>query len=249
MLLVDRREDDFKYQILERKGLPTVRTELEFGDYAFEGRGELDAPVQIGIEYKKLHELVQSMRTSRLEGHQLLGMRSGPTPLYDFAYLYVEGEVLYDGRGVLLERKWRMGRPIIEPMKGGMNAYEFLKRMEVLHLRGGLNVRFFKTRELAMDGIEVLYRVWTDKALDAHTSHIAIYNPPTLVPVSQFRRTINTLPGLGLERSASAQRVFGNIRRAINATVHEWAALSVNGRLLGQSKADAIVAALQENHS
>lgn len=253
MLLVDSRSGSEELvDPLRKRGLEVVETKLEFGDVAFEGRGDGGAPVQIGIEVKKLNELVQSMRSGRLEGFQLLGMRGAAEndqPLYDFAYLFIQGEVEFDKRGVLLERKWRRGRQSLEPMHGAMNAYEFLKRIQNLHLNGGLNTQYAPTQDRLVTNIEVLYRVWTDKDKDAHTSHLAIYNPPTLVPVSQFRRTINTLPGLGFERSAAAQRVFGDLHTAINATADEWAKLTTNGKKFGTPAAQSVVAAIHKRYA
>ena len=250
MLLVDRRAGSKELvKPLRKKGLDVVETELEFGDVAFNGKGDAGRDVQIGIEYKRLSDAVSSMRSGRLEGHQLLGMRGaepGTEPLYDFAYLLLEGEVLYDGRGVLLERKVRRGRHELQPLHGTMNVAEFKKRLHVLHLRGGLNTIYARTFEQSVDELEILYRVWTDKALDEHSSHLAIYNAPPLIPVSNCRRTLATLPGLSYVRSAAAQRKFGSIRRAVCASVADWANLDVDGRKLGESTAAKIVAAINE---
>lgn len=249
MLCIDPRAgSQALIQPLQARGLDVVEMTLEFGDVAFQGLGEGGATVDIGIEYKKLPDLMSSMRTNRLEGHQLLGMRSadpGQPPLYDFSYLLIEGTPLVEN-GQVCERKFYRGRPTLVPMKGALSAAEFFKRLHVLQLRGGLTPIWSTDLESTVLQLEMLYRVWTDKPLDAHASHVAIYTPPTLIPVSQFRRTINSLPGMGLARSASAQRRFGNIRRAITATVDEWAALDVDGRKLGRSAAERIVAAITE---
>lgn len=250
MLLVDYRAGSKELVTpLQAKGLEVVETTLDFGDIAFEGRGEGGQPVQVGVEFKKLPELIGAMRDGRLEGHQLLGMRGGPTPLYDFAYLFIEGVLLYDTNGVMLEKRFRRGRAVLEPMRGGMPAFEFKKRLQTLHLRGGLNHEWAATREETLDNLEVLYRTWTDKDLDGHTSHLAIYNAPTLVPVSQFRRTINTLPGLALARSSAAQQRFGSLRRAFNAPADEWASVETDGRKLGRTTAGHIVTAITKEHT
>ena len=250
MLLVDRRAGSKELvKPLRKKGLEVVETELQFGDLAFIGKGEGGADVHIGLEYKRLSDLVSSMRTGRLEGHQLLGMRgAGPDefPLYDFAYLLVEGDVLYDGRGVLLERKVRRSRTELVPMHGTMNVAEFKKRLHVLHLRGGLNTIYARTFEQSVDELEILYRVWTDKALDEHSSHLAIYNAPPLLPISQCRKTLSSLPGLGFARSAGAQRAFGSVRNAICASVADWANVDMDGRRLGEAAAVKIVQAINE---
>lgn len=249
MLLVDSRAGSKELiEPLEARGLEVVEIQLESGDVAFEGRGEGGTPVQIGIEVKKLPDLVSSMRTGRLEGHQLIGMRGaevGQEPLYDFAYLLIEGTPLvHNGR--LMERRFKRGRPELVPMKGAFSAAELFKRLHVLQLRGGLTPIWSTSLDTTVLQLEMLYRVWTDKNLDEHTSHLAIYNAPPLVPISDTRRALAALPGIGFERSAAAQRVFGSVHRAINATAREWAAVSINNRKLGMAAAEKIVAAIME---
>jgi len=236
---------------LEARGLEVVETELAFGDFAFEGKGADGATVQIGIEYKQLGELIQSMRSGRLEGHQLIGMRGanpGESPLYDFAYLLIEGEILYDKRNVLLEKKrkgWRGGAAELVPMHGTMNAHEFMKRMEVLHLCGGLNVRYAKDEAATVTTIEILYRTWTDKALDEHTSHLALYNPPPLRPVGPERLTYATLPGVGFELSGRVAEHFPTLGAAFAAPVSAWQ--EIEG--IGVAKAETITAYIRRAHA
>lgn len=252
MIAVDYRAGSKELvQPLIDRGLDVVETTLEFGDLSFVGRGENDTEVMVGVEYKRLNDLLGSMRTGRLEGHQLLGMREQP-PLYDFAYLLIEGMPLIEG-GKLMERYYRQGRPATRPMKGTFTAAELFKRLHVLQLRGGLTPIWSTSLETTVLQIEMLYRVWTDKPLDAHDSHIAIYNAPTLTPVSQMRQTLNTLPGLGLAKSSAAQQRFRSIRRAVNATAAEWAALEIpdksgKSKRLGVSAAERIVNAITEEH-
>jgi len=253
MLIIDPRAGSQELIApLQARGLDVVETHLEFGDVAFQGRGEQDTPVSVGVEVKKLPELMQSMRSNRLEGHQLLGMREAP-PLYDFAYLLIEG-TLQVQQNTIVERRFIRGRPSMEPMRGALPAAEFLKRLHVLQLRGGLTPIWSTDLAMTVLQLEMLYRTWTDKPLDAHDSHIAIHNPEPLMPVSQFRQTANTLPGLGLQRTIAAQRQFGSIRRMANATVAEWAELPIADKKgavkkLGRPTAERIVTALTESHA
>src|SRR4051812_5465590 len=109
MLLVDPRAGSVNLiEPLRAQGLEVVETHLESGDVGFIGRGEGGVPVHIGVEYKTLSDCISSMRTGRLEGHQLLGMRADP-PLYDFAYLLIEGTPLVQN-GQLMERRFKRGR-------------------------------------------------------------------------------------------------------------------------------------------
>src|SRR6266446_2939294 len=122
MIFVDYRQGSHELVApLQALGLPVEETTLEFGDVAFEGRGEGGKPVSIGIEFKKLGELVQALRTQRLQGYQLKGMRKA----FDYSYLFVEGELLYGDAGGLLRRK---GKRALVPLPGQMSVSELLKR-------------------------------------------------------------------------------------------------------------------------
>lgn len=217
MILVDYRAGSHELVApLQRIGLPVEETTLEFGDLAFTGRGEGGKNVSIGIEFKQLSELVASLRSGRLQGHQLPGMRDA----YDYSWLLIEGELKFNKNGQLLRRVKRAGW---RPMPGQMMVGEFLKRLFVLQLCGGLTPLWSQDRHSTLKLIEALYRTWTDHNLDEHKSHIAIYQPPTLLPISQFRRTVSTLPGIGIKLSGDVEKRFkGSIRRAVLAHPDDW---------------------------
>ena len=104
---------------LRAAGLDVELTTLPFGDLAFQGRGEKSAPVDIGIEFKMLGECIGSMRTGRLQGHQAPGIAAS----YDFRWLLIQGEILFDKKGIMLQQgRYRRqlkpipGTPISRPM-------------------------------------------------------------------------------------------------------------------------------------
>lgn len=229
MLLVDYREGSAELlKPLQRMGLPAESGDIP-ADLAWEGRGERGATVQVGVEFKKIGELVQSLRTDRLVGHQLLKMRDN----FDFCYLLIEGDLLYDDRtGRLLKRS---GRRQFRPLPGGMVAQELLKRLHVLHLRGGLNPIWGSKRADTYQHIQALYRTWTDCDLDQHKSHLAIYQAPTLIPISEFRGFFTRIDGIGTKVSLAVERHFGgNIRKAVNAPQSEWLKIEGIGDKLAQ---------------
>ncbi len=219
MIFVDYRQGSHELVApLQALGLPVEETTLEFGDVAFEGRGEGGKPVSIGIEFKKLGELVQALRTQRLQGYQLKGMRKA----FDYSYLFVEGELLYDTKGGLLRRKGK-GR-VFTPLAGQMSVAEIWKRIYVLHLRGGLNPVWTVNRGDTLQAISALYHTWVDTDLDAHKSHLGIYNAPSLVPISEFRRAVSAWPSVGYRTSLAIEKQFGgSLKRAVNASVGTWA--------------------------
>ena len=220
MLLVDYREGSHDLVApLLKMGLPVDECNLPSGDIAFEGRGDGGKSTLIGIEFKKLDELVQSLRTERLQGHQLLKMRDA----FNHSWLFIEGELTYDSQGRLLKR---CGRKDFKTMPGGMTLSELYKRLFVLHLKGGLNWALATKRTDTLKMIESMYRTWTDKDADEHTSHIAAYQAPPLTPISDFRAAVKAWPGVGMKASLAAEKAFGgSLRRAATATEAEWAAL------------------------
>ncbi len=225
MLFVDDRAGSKELaEPLRKLGVPVETTRLDFGDVMWEGRGEGGTPVLIGVEFKQLRELVQALRTERLQGYQMLGMRE----TYKYSYLLVEGGLHYDKQGRLLTRAYKRSRFNTHPplMPGQMSVQELLKRKHVLHLCGGLNPVFTANRSDTLQEIIALYHCWTDQDLDKHKSHIAAYQAPSLIAISDFRRTVKTFPHIGNRASAIVEAYFvGNLARATAASVDEWASL------------------------
>ena len=226
MILIDYRAGSRELKApLLKMGLPVERqqTTLDFGDVAFVGRGEGGKDVTIGIEYKHLRELVAALRSQRLQGYQMIGMRKA----YDYSYLLIEGEVLYDAKGRLQRHAGRFKRERVL-LEGSMTVGELFKRVQVLHLCGGLNPWWAATREDALQAIASLYHTWTDRDLDKHRSHLAIYQAPPLVPISDFRMIAKALPHVGMHASLALEKAFeGNFVNACLASKDEWAAVQI----------------------
>lgn len=233
-------------------GLPVKGDFLEFGDIAFVGRGEKGASVSIGIEHKKLNDLVQSLNTDRLAGHQLPGLVIN----YDRAWLIVEGDWNHDQQG--RTTMWK-GRGARRPVKGAPLAVELEKRLLTLETRGGVRVRICPTRRDTLRFLVAMYRFWTDKALDEHKSHLAIHNPdidPKLrEDVSDFRAILARWPGIGYKLSAAFEdyyETFAAFAEAITgADVNGMAdILTVDdkgkARRLGEARALKIITAMEK---
>lgn len=257
MLLVDPRAGSCELVApLTAAGLPVEQTVLDYGDLAFMGRGVGGAEVWIGVEHKRLSDLVQSLTTDRLTGHQLPGL----VTTYDRAYLVIEGEWDTDGAGrVVAPGKWR-GR--WSPVKGCPPASVLEQRVLTLETRGGLRVRWTPSQRASVRYVTALYRFWTDRDLDKHRSHLAIHAPdldPKLKEeVSDFRKGLNGLvPGIGLAMSrAIEQRVWnpkthqGSMRKLLLLTETELAGIVVpddkgKQRRVGPARAKRILDALR----
>lgn len=241
-LLIDDRAGSKELAApLEKLGLDVTLTRLEFGDVAFEGRGVKGSTVDVGIEFKRLGEMVTSIRDGRFAGHQLPGLA-----MYDHRWLLIEGYwkhdattgkiVTYQGRG----RGWR-------PLHGGMSASEYEKHLLTFELCGGVHVRQTNARADSLRVLADMYRWWTDSALDDHTSHVAVHQPATMAPLSDYRAAVYRWPGVGIKISAAVEEKWGpSILDAAKAGPEEWSELTtVDGsgkaRRFGHEAAQRVV--------
>jgi ERCC4-type nuclease len=223
--MVDYRQGSKELVVpLQQLGLEVSETTLDFGDVAFAGRGDGDVAIDIGVEFKQLEELLASLRSGRFVGHQLLGLRR----TFEHSWLLVEGEYRIDpSSGLILTLQWSVKKKRKEwlPIRPRFTISELEKQMLTLQLKGGIHVHFAQTRTDSLRYLSNLYRWWNDRSLDAHTSHLAIYHPPSLVPISDFRQIVNGIPGVGFKASLAAERKFKTVRRAMRASIQEWAEL------------------------
>lgn len=228
MILVDYREDSKVkgsrglWDDLKHTNLPIEKAHLDGGDLMFVGNGP-EGEVSVGVEFKKIRDLLSSLRSSRLQGHQLLKLQE-----YDFRYLLVEGEWRHNESGLVTLRgsygKWN-------PAPGRFSASELDKTLIGLPLRAGVNVWPTATRRDTIRWIQSLYRNFTDKAWDDHSSHTGIHRPASLVPLSGFRQAVTAFPRIGIKTSLTVEKHFkGSLRRAVAARSKEWAKIEGIGR-------------------
>jgi ERCC4-type nuclease len=197
---------------LEKAGLSPQIAQID-GDLAWVGRGEGGRELSVGVEFKKLPELVDSLRSGRLVGEQLPKMRKS----YEFSWLLIEGELSTSRSGLLTNEKGR-------PLHGKMTIWEFYERLWILYLKGGMFPWATKDRRQTVQAIRALYRLWTSKDFDQHRSHLSIYQPPAPPGATQFQCTVSTLPAVGWVAAHHAESKFnGSLRSAFAATATEWA--------------------------
>lgn len=233
MILVDYREDgdnkakhkgkrsDGLWDDLKKTNLPIQQDTLDGGDLMFLGNGPEGREVTIGIEFKKIRDLLSSLRSNRLQGHQLLELQP-----YDFRFLLVEGEWRHDDSGLVTLRS---GYKDWAPAPGRFSAAELDKTLLGLVLRAGVIVWATRTRRETVRWIESVYRNFTDMAWDAHTSHTGTYRPATLTRPSPFREFIQGIPGVGAKTGKAVEQFFLNPstgkaspRKAVAARAATW---------------------------
>lgn len=238
-ILVDDRTGSAKiYGHLRHWGVPAELTRLEYGDAAFAGNGP-KGPVTVGIEMKKVHDALSCMGDGRFAGHQLPGLLAN----YDRVWLVVEGTYRPDfGTGLLLAG----GDKRREVVKGNRRYMyrDFDNWLTSMEVGAGIRIRRtcdgFETARCVADLYGWWQKEWTDhRALHAiHEGDWGAISP--LVRPSLLRRFCAILPGVGLEKSANAARVFGSIESAVRATQVQWEAVPGIGRVLAERIYNAI---------
>jgi ERCC4-type nuclease len=227
MILVDYREDEKAkgspglWQDLRKTKLPIEQTTLDAGDLMFVGNGPDDSEVTVGVEFKKIRDLLSSIRSGRMQ-EQIERMQP-----YDYRFLLIEGEWRNEGGMVCV----RSGFRDWSPAPGRMSSAELDKRLLGFNLRAGVVVWPTLRRTDTIGWLESLYRDFTDKKWDDHTGHLAFHVPSALVPISDKRDVFARFPGIGVKGSLIVERHFGgSIRRAVAARADEWAEVEGIGK-------------------
>lgn len=205
-------------------------TQLDFADIAMFGDGP-DGLVAVGVERKVIGDLVNSMRSDRLTGHQLPGLMEN----YQFVFLVVEG-VFKAGKSGALEVLRQNWRPLMVGSKPILYR-EVSNFLLTLMLKCGVMVVRTNNAEETVAWAVGLYK-WFEKGWHQHVSHEAIYTPFNESGVGSRRgnwrkRTVPKLEKMvaqldGVDRAAFgiAQR-FRNMEGLVGATVEEIAEVRI----------------------
>lgn len=194
---------------LTKMNIPCVVTELEFGDFAFEGNGR-KGTVMIGIERKTVGDMLDSMHSGRFSGHQLNGLLT----MYDAQYLFVEGRYRPNSTtGQLEEWSWKLMRWVSAgPMSRRIQYRELDNFLNSIEMQRDVRIR--RSESLWETGVMVanLYRLW-QKQWDNHVSHLgyhvvesqrAYLNPPSLC-----ERWAKELSGIGVRIAPKVAKALG----------------------------------------
>jgi ERCC4-type nuclease len=205
---------------------------LEYGDASFIGNGD-GVPYTVGVERKKIPDLLNCITSGRLSGHQLIGMLN----TYNVSYLVVEGVHRPNPDTGLLE-VWKRGRwnPVDLGSRRFMarDMWAFLQTMEIVT---GIHTWHTCTERETAQWIGALHYWWTNKEYGDHRGHLQAHtmNQVELSKHSTVRRVSATLKGVGWERAKEIDTVFGSVEQMVGATVEEWKAIDGIGDKLSRS--------------
>jgi ERCC4-type nuclease len=247
VILVANEEPIDLRHLIERRGVTCDRSLLTYADACFEGNGPT-GHVTIGVERKKIPDLLTCINDGRFTGHQLVGMKKA----YRFVFLIVEGEWKpHDETGVLMQLyeskngyQWGELRP--------RTMYSKLRRFLFSVSLGGVVVLY--TRNIAHTAFDIteiyhwFQKPWRDhrSLLDLHLGSFWLQDgrtdqlmtlPSLTRKPSLVRQWASQLPGVGVKKSEDAERVFKTAREMANADELDW--MRVPG--VGAATAQAIV--------
>jgi ERCC4-type nuclease len=211
MVYVDRRAGSAElWPHLTALQVPTSLTTLEFGDACILGRGPT-GDVLVGIERKTVRDLVSSLTSGRLSGHQVPGLVSS----YQHVWLVVEGSWRTDAQGWAtmpgFRRKGHTGPVKWESL--GLKAQAIEGYLLTLTLRAGIHVQRTDRIQDTAHWLQHLHQWWTAKAWDEHRAHLALHQPQLVdnrlwLAPNTLQRMAACLPGVGGEKSLAVARHF-----------------------------------------
>lgn len=218
---------------------------LEFGDICFYGRGMKGKKVCIGFERKRLgggsDDLLQSIKSGRLAGHQLPGMLMS----YDMIYIIVEGYWRANPRsGELEEYRGKSWRPVAHGRRTYQASYiwNFINTQWVTSDK----IKAWPTPDARGTALYIMsiYKWWNEKNFEDHRSHLVHYKPfVNMMPLSPVRRVIEALAdGIGDRKSRVIDEYFPNVDCMMKASKEDW--MSIPG--VGPKLAERII---REIHS
>jgi ERCC4-type nuclease len=215
---------------------------LDYGDFDFLGHGPKGLCAVV-FERKQIGDLVASMESGRLSGHQLPGMALQ----YDYAYLIIEGiwQPGEDGQLQVSNGQWTSRR---------IHTRAITNYVMGLALRAGIvpwrTARQTETVSFIVDQ----YRMWVDKAWAEHKAHEAVYAPAQGgqgFRISLLPRTVSdperVAMQLGLQDKARyAAEAFKSVETLATASVEDWASVpwrtrKGDKRVIGEVTAKKIV--------
>lgn len=250
LLYIDGREGSKQFATKFNQE-EVVVTHLDYADIMFTGNGP-DGDWVIGIEYKKLDDVVQCIKSGRFTGTQLPGMMR----TYDICFLLVEGIPKADDQGQLISYK---GRNVTYRMGLPYQAYDnFLSSVSLFSSLAGKPciVKTVANERESVRVITDLYKLF-EKKWDEHVSMskpdqtkmqrvtydlsvVQIQPVDPEYPQYVLRKALFQIDRVGWDVAGTLSEKFGTIEKALAVSQKEWQAIDGVGTVM----ADRIYRAL-----
>lgn len=144
---------------------------LPFGDVEIIGKGPGGRPLLVGVEYKKVPDVLTCIRDGRF-AEQARGMAA----TFEVSWLLIEGEWRLDpmpGSDMLEVREKRGWES-----RGGHTYQEMASWMLTMAHRAGVLVWRTSNQRESIAWLRTLYWWWTAKDFEEHQAHLDWYRPP-----------------------------------------------------------------------
>lgn len=223
---------------LMRLGVPVERTPLGFGDVCFSGNGPR-GEIAIGVERKKLHDILDCIETARFASHQLPGL----VQTYNRVFLLVEGEwACHDREDILIEKysgSWGVSKYRNRPVKYS-KLYRYLTGISLTGVAVTQSRDMTHTARNIFDIYQYFQKRW-----ESHTSLAECQ----VLPLSGIsgkatlaKEWAARLPGVGTKKAGAADMKFQTGYGIATATVEDW--MELDG--IGEKTAKEIVRKIRE---
>lgn len=204
---------------ITRIGVQAELSGLQFGDFAFEGKGPKGS-ILIGVERKTLHDMLHCIDDSRYSAHQ----RPGMLAMYQKSYLILEGYWKPHENGTLMEgfeggTKWGACK-----YRSSHVLYSKLYRYLLsVSLSGVIVIYSRDIYHTAYNICECFH--YFQKPWDKHTSLIEVQKlaiPDLRKKPSLVRRWASDLEGVGVIHSLAAERLFRTPLQLAQSDEMDW---------------------------
>ena len=234
MIFIDDRVGSVELHptFLTHRTRPTCTlTRLIAGDMCFSGNGA-NGTCMVGIERKRLKDMLNSIRSGRFSGEQLPKL----VDQYEYSYLILEGIWRSNWESGVLEEIYGSGWSPVRLNKTGTPfvALELQSFLNTIATQTPVHVLHSSSERDTVDQVIGLERYYT-KPWDKHHGHLALHTPPTHVLLGKagtVRRVAAALDGLGWEKSATVAGYFKTVEEMVQADVKEWMKLPGFGKVL-----------------
>lgn len=206
MISIDNRIGSKELKPHIDKAIKTELTRMDYGDVSFLGKGPNDSLMAVGVERKATKDLLSSMTSGRLSGHQLIGLLQS----FGVVYLLVEGIFQTDPKSGLLSHYRNKGWVPIELGLRRFTGREVNNYLNTLSILCGVNV--IRTPNLHASGMWIsdTYK-WWQKPWEKHSAHksFVITKPGVILTTPPFiQRVIKEFTGIAWTHSENISKIY-----------------------------------------
>lgn len=246
MLLIDSAAGSIDLPKIFPHELVTVASGLP-ADIIIPGKGEGGKAVTVGVEFKKIKDVLKCILDGRFAGTQLPRMLKE----HEEVWLLIEGERRRGIQGDLqIPHPWKKG----QWMNASLGSRRFSNQdyeawMITMQTRTPLKIKEVGSRLETKDWVMAMHKWWAEQGWDKHRSHEVTDKSRAraiLTAESETfrlkREVAETLPGIGHDKAKKVATEFWSVFDMMTADTGDWT--RIEG--IGQKMAERIVGAIHD---